>query len=798
MEDNLQSAYQEEEDRLDKTLVEIDAVLEKLRNTPVYTGHDYTEQALEASREQRRRDLTKLRQEPYFGRLDFQGTDEHERKALYIGKIGADREQVSDRPLVIDWRAPVASLFYSFTGGTEPASYEAPDGLVEGLVYLKRNVVIRKQILERVADTFNRESDGPAVSDEFLVYRLGENKDNRLRDIVSTIQEEQDKIIRAAKNTALIIQGVAGSGKTTVALHRLAFLLYQYKDQVSAEKMIIFAPNRMFLDYISDVLPELGVGNIAQNTFPDWAAEVLGLELPQQDATQTLNRWFETSGGMPEITEETPGRFKGSTALMGLIEDSIKLLEADAVPEGDFIPWEGTVLRRSMILRWHNEEYAPYPPAKRKERVMARIHRWIEMELKKSPSAAAMKERKKKGAQREKAYSAKWSKYDPLTIYKQIFRAAKTPESWPAEPPEIIPAGVLKETAKELKKGIIREEDLPPLLYIHYLLNGNEGISRFDHVVIDEAQDFSPFQIAILDLYVRGHSFTILGDLSQGIHAYKGVHGWEEMQKLFDPEHTAYHALTRSYRSTMEIIEFANGILSAGVNSPLLAVPVFRSGNPVRLIAYGEAGRPEVQSSKVGGSEAGRSEVDGSEVGGSEVGRSEAGATDAGRSKADGSEVRDSEAGVPDAGNLLKTNELHLDPRVQDLRAALAALSGREYRTVAVLTRSLREATELYTALAEHFSDIHLIDGSMTAYQGGLSILPVYLSKGLEFDAVILADADRGHYGEAAWDAKLMYVGCTRALHELWLLHDGELPAYVQASEGEVLIGWPTETSPQK
>ncbi|WP_339319292.1 UvrD-helicase domain-containing protein [Paenibacillus sp. FSL R10-2734] len=721
MEDNFQSAYQEEEDRLNQALAEIDTLLEKLNQTPVYTGHDYTEQVLEANREQKRKDLAKLRQEPYFGRLDFQGNDEKQRKALYIGKIGVDREQVSDRPLVIDWRAPVASLFYSFTGGTEPASYEAPEGLIEGLVYLKRNVVIRKQILERVADTYNRESDAPVVSDEFLVYRLGENKDNRLRDIVSTIQEEQDKIIRAAKNTALIIQGVAGSGKTTVALHRLAFLLYQYKDQVSAEKMIIFAPNRMFLDYISDVLPELGVGNIAQSTFPDWAANVLGLELPEQDATETLNRWFETPGGMPVITEETPGRFKGSTVLMSIIESSIKLLETSSVPEGDFIPWEGAVLRRSMILRWHNEEYAPYPPAKRKERVMARIHRWIEMELKKSPSAAAMKERKKKGAQREKAYSAKWPKYDPLTIYKQIFRAAKVPEDWPVNPPENIPVAVLKETVKELKKGIIREEDLPPLLYIHYLLNGNEGGNRFDHVVIDEAQDFSPFQIAVLDLYVRGHSFTILGDLSQGIHAYKGVHAWEEMQTLFAPENTAYHALTRSYRSTMEIIDFANGILSSGVESSLLAVPVFRSGDPVRMIAYGEG--------------VGEREGEG-------------------------------------------------DARLSTLQSALKSLSGGEYRTVAVLTRSLREATELYAELAQHFEDIHLIDGSMTQYQGGLSVLPVYLSKGLEFDAVILADADKDHYGATAWDAKLMYVGCTRALHELWLLHNGEMPSYVQSTAG--------------
>lgn len=121
MEDDVQSAYQEEEDRLNGALTEIDTVLERLRSIPVYTGSEYTEQVLEDSREQRRKDLAKLRQEPYFGRLDFQGNDEDERKALYIGKIGVDREQVSDRPLVIDWRAPVASLFYSFTGGTEPA-----------------------------------------------------------------------------------------------------------------------------------------------------------------------------------------------------------------------------------------------------------------------------------------------------------------------------------------------------------------------------------------------------------------------------------------------------------------------------------------------------------------------------------------------------------------------------------------------------------------------------------------------------------------------------------------------------
>ncbi|MWV45479.1 AAA family ATPase [Paenibacillus sp. HJL G12] len=721
MEQTFQSAYQEEEQRLNATIAEIDKQLDRLRGIEVYTGHDFTEQVLEAGREEKRQSLAKSLTAPYFGRLDFQGDRDKTPKPLYIGKIGVDHEEVGDQPMVIDWRAPIASVFYSFTGGDDPAAYEAPEGTIEGLVYLKRNLVIRKQILERVSDTYDRNSDQPAVSDEFLVYRLGENKDNKLRDIVSTIQAEQDKIIRAAKNTALIIQGVAGSGKTTVALHRLAYLLYQYKEQVTAEKMIIFAPNHMFLDYISDVLPELGVGDIQQNTFADWALKLLDLGLPLADASETLDYWFESEGGMPEVNDEVPGRFKGSIGFMNMIRSCLESMEGASVPEADFMPWEGAVLKRSMILHWFNEEYKPYPLAKRKERVMARIHRWVEMELKKSPSAAALKERKKKASQREKSYAGKWPKYEPLVLYKQMFKALKLQAGWPEELLEGIPDGVLKSTQKDLKKDVIREEDLPALLYIHYLLNDISSEQRFDHIVIDEAQDFSPFQVAVLDLFVKGHSFTILGDLSQGIHAYKGVHDWEELSSLFAAKQTAYFALTRSYRSTMEIIEFANRILEKGVNSDLLAVPVFRSGNPVRMIPYG--------------------------------------------------------------GQAQK--------RLEDLRQGMHKLSSGEYRTVAILTRNLKDANELYEQLLPDVPELHLIDGKKQAYEGGLSVLPVYLSKGLEFDAVIVADADPQHYGASAWDAKLMYVGCTRALHELWLMHEGPVPEYLQNMHEDIAAtGW--------
>ncbi len=226
METEIQSSYQEELHKLEETMKEIDLQLQNLAQIPVYNGPDHTEQVLESIRSDRRRKLTAAHPEPYFGRLDFQESGKSQPSPLYIGKVGVERDS-SNELMVVDWRAPVASLFYSFTGGVDGASYDSPDGTVEGLVYLKRNLVIRKQILQRVVDTFDRSSDRMAVTDEFLLYRLGENKDNKLRDIVSTIQSEQDAIIRAVKNSALIIQGVAGSGKNdgSPAQARLFFVV---------------------------------------------------------------------------------------------------------------------------------------------------------------------------------------------------------------------------------------------------------------------------------------------------------------------------------------------------------------------------------------------------------------------------------------------------------------------------------------------------------------------------------------------------------------------------------------------
>ncbi|MBP1904882.1 DNA helicase-2/ATP-dependent DNA helicase PcrA [Paenibacillus turicensis] len=700
---DFQSAYQEEKEKLTQTMEMMDTQLSSLRSIPEYTGSDFTQQVLEDMRQQQMKQLELSAKEPYFGRLDFE-TDREGLHPYYIGKRGVNDPQ-SNQPLVLDWRAPLASLFYSFTGG-EVASYEAPEGEINGSVHLKRNIIVRKGELERIADTFNRDSEAPAVSDEFLVYRLGENKDNRLRDIVSTIQAEQDLIIRGPRNAALIIQGVAGSGKTTVALHRLAFLLYQYKEQMSAEKMMIFAPNMMFIDYISEVLPELGVGDIGQGTFMDWASQLLELDEVAVDDSSVWTNWFDQNHVKHERgDEQLSGRFKGSIQFKNLIDEAIVSLDTLCVPKLSFEPWDGAVLSYEEIVAWFEGEYRHYPIAKRKERVLARIHRWIEMELKKSMSANELKERKKKAQQREKAYAKKWPELTPLAIYQELFGVKKGVKLGLPQLKSGIPAEIWKQTQGNLKGNVIKEEDLAPMLHLYTKLNEITSAQTFDHIVIDEAQDFSPFQIAVLDQFVKGHSFTILGDLSQGIHYYKGIQSWEEMSSLFQPEETSYFALKRSYRSTMEIIDYGNHILQSGVKTDLLAIPVFRSGNPVLLKPI---------------------------------------------------EVKAVQAQV---------------------LANLQQLMSGDYRTAAILTRTLAEARSLYSFLIDSRIEVNLIDGDRGEYRGGISVLPVYLSKGLEFDAVIVTDVDTAHYSEQ--DAKLLYVGCTRALHELWILHGKQVPSYV-------------------
>lgn len=690
---NAQSAYQEEQRRLAESLREIE---EQLRSIgPRYTGNDFTEQMLDLQKEERKKRLEIARKEPYFGRLDFQELESGSAgdapvKPLYIGKAGvADKN--GKELLVIDWRAPAASLFYSFTGGDGPASYDSPDGEVLGNVFLKRNFMIRGGEMLRMVDSYTRGSEeGAAATDEFLLYRLGETKDNKLRDIVSTIQSEQDRIIRAERGKALFIQGVAGSGKTTVALHRLAFLIYQYADRMRADRMIIFAPNRMFLDYISGVLPELGVGDIGQTTFADWAMELLEHAVAPEDPSESLAYWFEQRRSEEEW-RDAPGRWKGSLACKAAIDGRIAGLMDGIVPKEPYCPLDGLILPPEQMREWFETDYGDEPAMVKRERLASRIRRWHESALKQA--GVTDKGKLKSAKSKLQALLKKMPSYTAVQLYRSLF-AGKT-----AVPG--LPKSAAKSTAERLGRGVAAAEDLAALVYIQLKLYGLRT-SPFDHIVIDEAQDYSPLQLEALKLCQRTVSMTVLGDLQQGIHAYAGISSWEELTGLFRAEETGYFELNRSYRSTMEIIEYANRVLEGMPGGVKPAVPVFRSGDPVA-----------------------ETQVDGGRW----------------------------------------------------LPAVISALKEWQqagtYETIAVIGRTAEECGTIYSALRQHGLEASLVQSKQPAYGGGMSVVPVYLSKGLEFDAVLIADAGVEAYG--VQDAKLLYVGCTRALHKLAVLYRGRL-----------------------
>ncbi|WP_439876357.1 HelD family protein [Bacillus mycoides] len=682
----MSNIFEEELQKMKDILCTMDEQLEQLEKIPVYYGEDFKEQILESMRESNRQNLRIGVQEPYFGRLDFQEDGKEDVMPIYIGKVGVSDKDTM-KPMVIDWRAPVASMFYSFTGGEELAFYHSPDGLVEGDVYLKRNISIRKRELERVVDTYVKGNEDVSHTDDFLLYRLGENKDNKLKDIVSTIQSEQNDIIRAERNLPLLIQGVAGSGKTTIALHRLAFLIYEYREQLEAERMIVFAPNSLFLDYISSVLPELGVGNISQTTFPDWALRLLEGSVKLKKTEEKLKEAFSINRDEKKVML---GKLKGTLEFKSFIEERMIQFEKDLVPTKDFEAWDKAVIPVEDVKKWMQVEYKHYPLKKRRERLVGRMKRWIEIELKKFGETNEKKLLKKEATKRLNTYMNFWPKMSPLSLYNLIIKSK--------EILEVLPEELVQETEKNCRKKEVYVEDLPALIYIHHRITGIEIGQKFHHVVIDEAQDFSPFQVYVLKEITLGNSFTILGDLSQAIYDYQGIGDWGAFKEVF--QETGYYELTRSYRSTKEIIEFANEIIKNAEIPVGLATPVFRSGEDVKVI--------------------------------------------------------------------------HAEDQFTEIMKTLKHLQNEDVKTIAVIGRTDDECRDIYEKLTNAGLTVNVIEADQSKYEGGISVVPVYLAKGLEFDAVLLIDVDEEHYKNTKHDAKLLYVGCTRSLHDLWIFHSGE------------------------
>lgn len=674
----------------------------------------------------------KVRKKPYFARIDIQQEGEKVPEQLYIGKASLFNKDME--PVIIDWRSPIASVYYD--GRLGHVAYKTTDDLIEAELFLKRQYTISEGQLENMMDI------DLTANDDFLQASLSGYADDRLKDIASTIQAEQNAIIRSDLDRPLIVQGVAGSGKTTIALHRIAYLIYTYEEKFDPDQFIIIAPNRLFLNYIADVLPELGVEQVRQTTFIDFVFEIIGQKFPLTHSDDKLLALIGTNKDL--LAQETSERlirmseFKGSLLLKYIIDRYIAVLEQDFVPDQDFYVDSLLILTAQEINTIFLQECYYFALYKRLNKVKKylnsamkakvktviskingtydqkintlRLDLLMEEGEKRSQITSLLNERDEKLGKLEGAaknavtrYMSKFPKMKLMEYYQTIITSPTLMKNYSGG---ILDQALLEEvsqySSEVFAKKKIELEDLAPLLYLQDKLFGlNEKID-VKYVVIDEAQDFSLFQFYALRTILDTDRFTILGDLSQGIHSYKAIKNWETVIKnVFTPEKSIYLTLEQSYRTTVEIMEVANRVIQlCPIEGLILAKPVVRHGE------------------------------------------------------------------VPEMTQLASKEQM-----ITALQQKLHQFISEGYHSIAIIGKTLKECELLHKAL-HHKGDktIALLDGKEESYQQGSVIVPSYLAKGLEFDAVIIAQYEE-RYTEDALDLKLLYVAMTRALHRVNVLY---------------------------
>lgn len=650
--------------------------------------------------------LEKMYDSPYFGRIDFREQQSGIVETVYIG-IGSLIDEETGQPYIYDWRVPIASLFYDY--GPGPAQYESPDGIIRGEILLKRQYVIEGGRLISMFDT------GLHIGDEMLRKMLGRHADEKMKSIVSTIQKEQNRIIRDDAHRVLIVQGAAGSGKTSAALQRIAYLLYKYRKSITHEQVLLFTPNELFQDYVSNVLPELGEQNVLQSTFYDYVSHRIAEAGEVEHPYDHLERLMERPDADDPRHALIP--FKVSLEYMEMIDRYAEALGQSGMMFRPFVFGKRTLIDAEQLGEWYYGEFGHRPPRARIEPITERIVetlRAAQAEAEKRVYRKLMKEDKYLGTPQElKQMSRQWVKKRFVPLYRMAKQ--KSFIDWPAMyirlledadwyrrcagaelPAAWAEAG--RVTADMLRGGRIPYEDAVPLMYLRDQLLGATPYNRIRYVLVDEAQDYTPFQVGVLKRLFPRARMTFLGDLNQSVFSLSGLSDYGVIERVFDGESVGQIRLTKSYRSTKEITEFAAGILP-----PSSAIEAFsRSGEKPRLF---RSANVEEMDAKV---------------------------------------AADTEA---------------------MLREGCA--------TVAVICRTERESREVCDRLRRLGGEWTLISRETHRLASGRLVIPSYMAKGLEFDGVVVYQANRERYG-ADSDRRLLYTVCTRALHRLHLHFTGE------------------------
>lgn len=488
--------------------------------------------------------LTKILAIPYFGRIDFLEKKENSKvMPIYIG-IHTFYDPESRATLIHDWRAPVSSMFYDHELGE--AGYRSPSGEIKGVISLKRQYRIRGGKMEFMIES------ALTVHDDILQKELSSNADDKMKNIVATIQREQNRIIRNEDIRTLIIQGVAGSGKTSIALHRIAYLLYTFRDSISSKDILIISPNKVFSDYISNVLPELGEETVPETSMEQILSGVLEHKYKYQTYFGLVNELLEK----PSSSLIDRIAYKASFGFISELDKFILHIENTYFKAADVKLTKYITIPAPFI----EEQYLRFNryPIRRRFDVMADYM----LDMLKIQYAFTVTTAGRNLLKKE--IRLMFAGNNDIQVYKDFFKWTNNP-------------GMFK-----MRKGHTLEySDLAPLAYLHLALEGNGNQPfRVKHLLIDEMQDYSPIQYKVIQKLFPCRK-TVLGDAGQSVNPY-GSSTAETIQKSLTASEIM--KLCKSYRSTFEITDFAQKIHP---NAEL--EPVARHGEKPQILQFGSA-----------------------------------------------------------------------------------------------------------------------------------------------------------------------------------------------------------------
>ncbi len=623
--------------------------------------------------------LEKMIKSPYFARIDFKFDDEDEFEKIYIGRSSLRKNSYQEM-YVYDWRSPIASVFYRFMTGE--AFYDAPCGRVTGELNLKRQYEIKNGTLEYFFD-----SDVQIV-DEFLRQLLSQNTTAKMKAIVETIQHEQDVVIRDMENDLLMVQGVAGSGKTSIALHRAAYLMYQgLQTKLSANNIMIISPNSIFEQYISNVLPELGEDNVISSVFEDILSELLnGRKI------QSRNDFLENlivNSKYKEISRNSI-EFKTSSFFREILDQFLIDIPRQWI-EFEDVYYEGKCVVSGQILK-DKILGRPETPLGIK---LEQLEDYILEQIFGTGKGRGHKEEKNLIKQEIQ----KFIKIDIVELYKILFSNEAYFYSLlqNSNPSQNI-KNIWKYTKENLEADSLYNDDAIAIAYLYLKIYGTNKYKNIKQVVIDEAQDYYPLQYEIFNFLFSNAKFTILGDMKQTLAKKEDISFYEQIQKILNKKKSSLIMLDKSFRCTNEILNFSLKFIeqSSQIKS------FNRNGDSPKVY-------------------------------------------------------------------IADNSEIFIDEIVKEIKLC----QEKGFQSICLICKTEKNSTYLFNKI-KHKLDIQLIKNGSVSDLQGVFILPVYMSKGLEFDTVLICDADSQNYHDED-DKNLLYVACTRALHKLSLFCENEV-----------------------